>query len=67
MIYFRLYYQYHISFTRSCQLLILGYVIGYSIYYKSGYQDTAIIQSVILTKVRKMKLLPNQNCLQFPG
>ena len=65
---FTLNYQYYILFTRSCQLLILGYVLGYSIYYKGGYQETGRIQSVLLTKVRYLnEILTNLNCLHFPG
>ncbi|XP_056008746.1 P2X purinoceptor 4-like isoform X2 [Ostrea edulis] len=38
--------------NRFIQLCIIGYVIGYAIIYKKGYQDFDNVQSVVTTKVK---------------
>lgn len=38
--------------NRLIQLCIIGYVIGYAIIYKKGYQDFDNVQSVVTTKVK---------------
>jgi len=39
-------------FNRLIQLLVIGYIIGYVIVYKKGYQDTEKVQGAVTTKVK---------------
>ncbi|KAG1653487.1 P2X purinoceptor 4 [Nymphon striatum] len=53
--------------NRLIQLAIIGYIIGYVIIYKKGYQDTSPVQSAVITKVKGVALTDFANEDFTPG
>jgi P2X purinoceptor 4 len=39
-------------FSRIIQLILIGYIVGFVLVYKKGYQDTCDVESTIVTKVK---------------